>query len=65
VKKVIDMLVNNFVLSQNPNAKKGGLIGVAAAAIALGKDIGLFVSEIVSIVYNYGVGFLRNIRFWV
>ena len=62
---MIDMLVNNFVLSQNPNAKKGGLIGVAAAAIALGKDIGLFVSEIVSIVYNYGVGFLRNIRFWV
>ena len=48
VRKVIDMLVNNFVLSQNPNAKKGGLIGVAAAAIALGKDIGLFVSEIVS-----------------
>ena len=44
------MLVNNFVLSQNPNAKKGGLIGVAAAAIALGKDIGLFVSEIVSLV---------------
>ena len=42
------MLVNHFVLSQNPNAKKGGLIGVAAAAIALGKDIGLFVSEIVS-----------------
>ena len=52
MKKVIDILVNNFVLSQNPNAKKGGLIGVAAAAIALGKDIGLFVSEIVSISLN-------------
>lgn len=43
------MLVNNFVLSQSLNPKKGGLIGVAAAAIALGKDIGLFVSEIVSV----------------
>ena len=28
---------NNFVLSQNQNNKKGGLIGLAACAIALGK----------------------------
>ena len=42
------MLVNSFALSQNSNARKGGLIGLAAAAIALGKDIGLFLSELVS-----------------
>ncbi|KAL5268345.1 hypothetical protein ACHWQZ_G002270 [Mnemiopsis leidyi] len=64
VRKVIDMLVNNFVLSQNPNAKKGGLIGVAAAAIALGKDIGLFVSEIVPPVLKSFVDVECRVRYF-
>lgn len=47
VRRVIEMLINNFALSQNSNSRKGGLIGLAATAIALGKDIGLFLSELI------------------
>ncbi|KAF7722117.1 hypothetical protein EC973_003697 [Apophysomyces ossiformis] len=36
VKKIIDTLVLDFVHSPNSNARNGGLIGLAASAIALG-----------------------------
>lgn len=38
VKKILRILGQDFALSQSPHARKGGLIGLAAVAIALGKD---------------------------
>jgi len=37
VKAVLKVLGDSFALSSNVNSRKGGLIGLAAAAIALGK----------------------------
>lgn len=37
IKAVLKVLGENFALANNVNARKGGLIGLAAAAIALGK----------------------------
>ena len=37
IKKLLVVLGQDFALSQNPNSRKGGLIGLAATAIALGK----------------------------
>ena len=37
IKKLIRVLGQDFTLSQNPSTRKGGLIGLAAIAIALGK----------------------------
>ena len=39
VKKILKILGDDFAGSSNPNTRKGGLIGLAAAAIALGKVI--------------------------
>ena len=39
IKKLLDVLGQEFAMSQNPNCRKGGLIGLAATAIALGKVI--------------------------
>jgi vacuole morphology and inheritance protein 14 len=36
ITQIIDTLVQDFVYSNNPNARNGGLIGLAATAIALG-----------------------------
>ncbi|XP_053402686.1 protein VAC14 homolog [Mercenaria mercenaria] len=47
VKAVLKILGDNFALSSNPNSRKGGLIGLAAAAIALGKDSSKYVNELV------------------
>ena len=37
IKKVIHVLENEFTLSTNPNTRKGGLVGLATTAIALGR----------------------------
>lgn len=37
IKRMLKILGQDFTLSQNPHARKGGLIGLAAIAIALGK----------------------------
>ncbi len=37
IKQVIYVLENEFTLSTNPNTRKGGLVGLAAIAIALGR----------------------------
>nr|XP_033699885.1 protein VAC14 homolog isoform X3 [Tursiops truncatus] len=39
IKHVIQTLSQEFALSQHPHSRKGGLIGLAACSIALGKDI--------------------------
>lgn len=37
IKKLLRVLSQEFAVSQNPHTRKGGLIGLAAMAIALGK----------------------------
>ena len=37
IKQVIFALKDEFTLTSNPNSRKGGLVGLAATAIALGK----------------------------
>lgn len=37
IQKVLKVLGEDFSLGHNPNQRKGGLIGLAAVAIALGK----------------------------
>ena len=36
-RKLVQILTEEFAVSQNPHSRKGGLIGLAATAIALGK----------------------------
>lgn len=37
IRKMITILTDEFAVSHNPHSRKGGLIGLAATAIALGK----------------------------
>ena len=37
IKQVIYILDHDFTLSSNPNSRKGGLVGLAATSIALGR----------------------------
>ncbi|TRY54537.1 hypothetical protein DNTS_033403 [Danionella cerebrum] len=46
-KHVIQILATEFALSQHPHSRKGGLIGLAACSIALGKDSGLYLKELI------------------
>ncbi|KAJ9577283.1 hypothetical protein L9F63_006122, partial [Diploptera punctata] len=46
IKKLLKVL-EEFATSQNTNTKKGGLIGLAAIAIALGKDTALYTDELI------------------
>ena len=37
IRRLLKVLGQDFTLSHNPNSRKGGLIGLAATAIALSK----------------------------
>ncbi|XP_015778657.1 PREDICTED: protein VAC14 homolog [Acropora digitifera] len=41
------VLAEEFAVSHNNHARKGGLIGLAATAIALGKDAGLYLKSLI------------------
>ncbi|CAG8957786.1 hypothetical protein HYFRA_00000123 [Hymenoscyphus fraxineus] len=48
IKKVIQQLCNDFAYAvHQPHARNGGLIGLAAAAIALGPELARYLDEIV------------------
>ncbi|GBN00640.1 Protein VAC14 [Araneus ventricosus] len=47
IRKLLRVLGQDFTLSQNVNSRKGGLIGLAAMSVALGKDTSLFVDDLV------------------
>ncbi|ORX47951.1 ARM repeat-containing protein [Hesseltinella vesiculosa] len=47
VTEIIDALVQDFVYSNNSNARYGGLIGLAATAIALGPKVAAYLDRIV------------------
>ncbi|OZJ05817.1 hypothetical protein BZG36_00950 [Bifiguratus adelaidae] len=55
VKPLIDALIHDFVYSVQPNAKNGGLIGLAAATIALGQNITPYLPDVVPpVLYCFG-----------
>ncbi|KAI8811897.1 putative vacuole-associated enzyme activator complex component [Cladochytrium replicatum] len=47
IRQIISVLVNDFTFSAVANAKNGGLISLAATAIALGPEIGAYIDDIV------------------
>ncbi|KAM9301553.1 protein VAC14 homolog [Gastrophryne carolinensis] len=47
IRHVIQILSQEFALSQHPHSRKGGLIGLAACSIALGKDSGQYLRELI------------------
>ncbi|KAA0724456.1 Protein VAC14 -like protein [Triplophysa tibetana] len=47
IRHIIQILAAEFALSQHPHSRKGGLIGLAACSIALGKDSGLYLKELI------------------
>lgn len=49
IKHVIQILSQEFALSQHPHSRKGGLIGLAACSIALGKVgvVGFWLVQVV------------------
>ena len=47
IKKLLKILGQDFSMSNNPNTRKGGLIGLAAAAIALGKETSDYIDEMI------------------
>uniref|UniRef100_A0A672R7H4 Protein VAC14 homolog n=1 Tax=Sinocyclocheilus grahami TaxID=75366 RepID=A0A672R7H4_SINGR len=47
IRHVIQILATEFALSQHPHSRKGGLIGLAACSIALGKDSGSYLKELI------------------
>ncbi|XP_013785501.1 protein VAC14 homolog isoform X1 [Limulus polyphemus] len=47
IKRLLWVLGQDFALSSNANSKKGGLIGLAAIAIALGKETSQYIDELV------------------
>ncbi|CAG2057122.1 unnamed protein product [Timema podura] len=47
ITKLLKVLGQDFALSQNPNTRKGGLIGLAAIAVALGKESSLYIGDLI------------------
>jgi len=47
IKKLLKVLGSEFAISQNPHMRKGGLIGLAAMAIGLGKETGSYTSDLI------------------
>lgn len=45
IRKLITILTDEFAVSHNPHSRKGGLIGLAATAIALGKVVSGSLNE--------------------
>ncbi|CAG8684513.1 17009_t:CDS:10 [Cetraspora pellucida] len=47
IKAILNKLVSDFACSQQANSRNGGLIGLAAASIALGPNVAAYLDEIV------------------
>jgi len=47
IKKLLKVLGGEFAISQNPHMRKGGLIGLAAMAIGLGKETGAYTELLI------------------
>ncbi|KAI4488693.1 hypothetical protein M0802_011401 [Mischocyttarus mexicanus] len=47
IKRLLKVLGQDFATSQNPHTRKGGLIGLAAIAVGLGKDTGQYIEDLI------------------
>jgi len=47
IKKLLKVLGSEFAISQNPHMRKGGLIGLAAMAIGLGKETDSYTEDLI------------------
>lgn len=47
IKRLLKVLGQDFATSQNPHSRKGGLIGLAAIAVGLGKDAGQYTEDLI------------------
>ncbi|XP_043472864.1 protein VAC14 homolog [Leptopilina heterotoma] len=47
IKRLLKVLGQDFATSQNPHGRKGGLIGLAAIAVGLGKDAGQYTEDLI------------------
>lgn len=47
IKRLTSVLTTEFSVSHNPHSRKGGLIGLAATAIALGKESVAYLQELI------------------
>jgi len=48
IKKLLKVLGSDFAISQNPHMRKGGLIGLAAMAIGLGRESGNYSGDLIN-----------------
>lgn len=64
IQKILHVLGTDFIVSQNANARKGGLLGLASSAVALGKESGQFISELVHPVLACFSDSDHNVRFY-
>lgn len=48
IRRLLKVLGQDFAMSKNPNTKKGGLIGLAAMAVGLGK-VRIFIFIVISV----------------
>ncbi|VVC39548.1 Armadillo-type fold,Vacuolar protein 14 C-terminal Fig4-binding domain,HEAT, type 2,Armadillo-like [Cinara cedri] len=54
IRRLLKVLGHDFAMSKNPNTKKGGLIGLAALAVGLGKDTVNYIDDlIIPILVNF------------
>ena len=47
IKRLLKVLGQDFATSQNSHTRKGGLIGLAAIAVGLGKDTGQYTEDLI------------------
>ncbi|XP_076248910.1 protein VAC14 homolog [Calliopsis andreniformis] len=47
IKRLLKVLGQDLATSQNPHTRKGGLIGLAAMAVGLGKDTGQYIEDLI------------------
>lgn len=47
IKRLLKVLGQDLATSQNPHTRKGGLIGLAAIAVGLGKDTGQYIEDLI------------------
>lgn len=64
IKKILKVLGQDFSLSQNPHARKGGLIGLAAISIALGKDTEMYADELIKPILGCMVDQDQRVRYY-
>ncbi|CAG9861104.1 unnamed protein product [Phyllotreta striolata] len=64
IKRLLKVLGQDFAVSQNAHAKKGGLIGLAAIAIALGKNTETYTDELIRPILNCMVDQDLRVRYY-